>query len=289
MCIYLLPLFLLLLFASYILRYYYYYLWFDSLRPHELQPTRLPCPSLPPGFCSNPFESVMPSNHFILCHPLLLLPSIFPSIRVFSNESALCIRWSRYWNFSFSISPSSEYWRLISFRIDCFDLLTVQGQQHKWSYCVWILMPWPLIIIKRSFLPLVVLLVLKHVSSDPTIAKSMLGLPRWHSCKESDTGDVSSIPGSGRFPGVGKGNPLQYSWLENSMDRGTWWSTVPGVTKSWTNWVTELSMHASMLTVDLGICSSRFYFQPLWDLRLSLLDNILLSFAFLVRQPGSAF
>ena len=72
-------------------------------------------------------ESVMPSNHLILCYPLLLLPSIFPSIRVFSNESALCIRWPKYWSFSFSISPSNEYSELISFRIDCFDLLAVQG------------------------------------------------------------------------------------------------------------------------------------------------------------------
>ena len=72
-------------------------------------------------------ESVMPSNHFILCHPLLLLPSIFPSIRVFSNESALCIRWPKYWSFSFSISPSDEYSGLISFRIDWLDLFAVQG------------------------------------------------------------------------------------------------------------------------------------------------------------------
>ena len=70
-------------------------------------------------------ESVMPSNHLILYHPLLLLPSIFPSIRVFSNELVLCIRWSRYWNFS--ISPSNEYSGLISFRIDWLDLLAVQG------------------------------------------------------------------------------------------------------------------------------------------------------------------
>ena len=69
----------------------------------------------------------MPSNHLILCHPLLLLPSIFPSIRVFSNESVLHIRWPKYWSFSFSISPSNEYSGLISFRIDCFDLLVVQG------------------------------------------------------------------------------------------------------------------------------------------------------------------
>ena len=72
-------------------------------------------------------ESVMPSNHLILCCPLLLLPSIFPSIRVFSSELALCIRWPKYWNFSFSIRPSGGYSELISFRIDWFDLLAVQG------------------------------------------------------------------------------------------------------------------------------------------------------------------
>ena len=72
-------------------------------------------------------ESVMLSNHLILCHPLLLLPSIFPSIRVFSNDSVLCIRWPKYWSFSFSISPSNEYSGLISFRIDWFDLLVVRG------------------------------------------------------------------------------------------------------------------------------------------------------------------
>ena len=71
-------------------------------------------------------DSVMPSNHLILCHPLLLLPSIFPSIRVFSNESVLRIRWSKYWSFSFSISPSNEYSGLISFRMDWFDLFAVQ-------------------------------------------------------------------------------------------------------------------------------------------------------------------
>ena len=72
-------------------------------------------------------ESVMPSNHLILCRPLLLLPSVFPSIRVFSNESVLPIRWPKYWSFTFSISPSNEYSGLISFRIDWFDLLAVQG------------------------------------------------------------------------------------------------------------------------------------------------------------------
>ena len=82
-------------------------------------------------------ESVMPSNHLILCHPLLLPPSIFPSIRVFSNGSVLRIRWPKYWSFSFSISPSNEYSGLISFRMDWLDLLAVQGtlkslpQHHK--------------------------------------------------------------------------------------------------------------------------------------------------------------
>ena len=72
-------------------------------------------------------ESMMPSTHLILCHPLLLLPSIFPSIRVFSNESALHIRWPKYWSFSFNISPSNEHPGLISFRMDWLDLLAVQG------------------------------------------------------------------------------------------------------------------------------------------------------------------
>ena len=72
-------------------------------------------------------ESLMPSNHFILCRPLLLPPSIFPSIWVFSNEAALRIRWPKYWSFSFNISPSNEYSGLISFRVDWFDLLVVQG------------------------------------------------------------------------------------------------------------------------------------------------------------------
>ena len=76
-------------------------------------------------------ESVMPSNHLILCHPLLLLPSIFPSIRVFSNESALHIRWPKYWSCSFKISPTNEHPGLISFRMDWLDLLAVQGKSIK--------------------------------------------------------------------------------------------------------------------------------------------------------------
>ena len=100
----------------------------DSLRPHGLQHARLPfLHCLPELLRFTSIESATPSNHLILCRPLLLLPSIFPSIRVFSSESALHIRWSQYWSFSFSTSPSNEYSGLISFRIDCFDLLAVQG------------------------------------------------------------------------------------------------------------------------------------------------------------------
>ena len=120
----------------------------NSLQFHGLQHTRLGSPSLSPEVCSNScpalqgslfitsrwslpkpmsIKSVMPSNHLIPCHPLLLLPSIFPSIKVFSNESALGIRWPKYWSFSFKISPSNEHLGLIFFRMDWLDLLAVQG------------------------------------------------------------------------------------------------------------------------------------------------------------------
>ena len=95
----------------------------DSLRPHGLQQARLPCPLPTPGAYSNS----CPSNHLILSCPLLLLPSIFPSIKVFSNESVLHIRWPKYRSFGFSISPSNEYSGLISFRMDWLDLPAVQG------------------------------------------------------------------------------------------------------------------------------------------------------------------
>ena len=96
----------------------------DSLQPHGVQHARPPCPSPTPRVYSNS----CPLSwwcHLILCHPLLLLPSIFPRIRVFSNESVLHIRWPKYWSFSFSISPSNEYSGLISFRMDWLDLLAI--------------------------------------------------------------------------------------------------------------------------------------------------------------------
>ena len=101
----------------------------DSLRPHEPQHTRPPCPSPAPGVYPNsfPLSRWWPSSHLILHRPLLLLTAIFPSIRVFSNESVLHIMWPKYWSFSFNISPSNEHLTLISFRMDWLDLLAVQG------------------------------------------------------------------------------------------------------------------------------------------------------------------
>ena len=97
------------------------------MQPHGLQNARPPYPSPTPGACSNSCSLVMPSNHLILCRPLLLLLSIFPSIRVFSDESTLHIRRTKYWSFSFSVSPSNEYSGLMSFKMDWLDLLAVQG------------------------------------------------------------------------------------------------------------------------------------------------------------------
>ena len=145
-------------------------------------------------------ESVVPSNHLILCHPLLLLPPIFPSIRVFSSVSVLHIRWPKYW--SFSTSSSNEYSGLISVRINWFDLLAVQGTLKS---------------------------LLQNHSSKASI-------PGGSDSKKSacNAEDPGSIPGSGRSPGGEHGDPLQDSCLENSMDKGAWWATVHGVAKSGT-------------------------------------------------------
>ena len=107
----------------------------NSLWPHGLKHTRRPCPSLSPRVCSNscPLNWWCHPSHLILCRPLLLLSSILPNIRAFSNVSALCIRWPKYWSFSFCISPSSEYSGLISFRISWFDLLSVKEFSRVFS------------------------------------------------------------------------------------------------------------------------------------------------------------
>ena len=101
----------------------------DSLQPHGLQHARLPFLSITNSWSLLKFMSirlVMPSNHLILCRPFLLLPSVFTRFRVFSSESGLCIRWPKYWTFSFNISPSNEYSGLISFRMDWLDLFAAQ-------------------------------------------------------------------------------------------------------------------------------------------------------------------
>ena len=139
--------------------------------PHGLQHPSLPSPSPTPGTCSNscPSSRWMPSNHLILCLPLLLLPSIFPSIRLFSIKSVLHIRWPKYWSVSFSISLFNEYSGLIFFKIEWFDLLSVQGTlksllQHHSS--------------KASILRLSAFFVIQLSHSHMTIGKT-IALTRW--------------------------------------------------------------------------------------------------------------
>ena len=152
----------------------------------------------------------MLSNHLILSHPLLSLPSIFPSIRAFSDESVLRIRWPKYWSFSFSISPSNEHSGLISFRMDWLDLLAVQGtpksllQYH--SSKALLLWHSPFLIVQLSH---------PYMTTGKTRA-----LTRW-----TFAGKVMSLPFnmlSRLVIGESNGNPLQYSCLENPMDGGAW-------------------------------------------------------------------
>ena len=150
-------------------------------------------------------KSVMPSNHLILCHPLLLLPSIFPSIRVFSNESALRIRWPKYWSFNFNISPSNEHWGLISFRMDWLDLLAVQGTlksllQHHSS--------------KASILQGSAFFIVQLSHPYLTTGKNILISPHF-----TDEGNELKLIKS-LVPSLT--TPLQYSCLENPTDGGAW-------------------------------------------------------------------
>ena len=157
-------------------------------------------------------ELVMPSNHLILCHPLLLLSPIPPSIRVFSNESALRIWWPKYWSFSFNISPSNEHPGLICFRMDWLDLLAVQGAlksllQHYTSKAS---IPW-----HSAFFT--VQLSHPYMTTGKTIALT----------RQTFVGKVMSLLFNMLSRLVtgnleGNGTPLQYSCLENSMDRGAW-------------------------------------------------------------------
>ena len=172
----------------------------------------------------------MPSNHLILCHPLLLLPSIFPSIRVFSNESALRIRWPKCWSFSFNISPSNEHPGPILFRMDWMDLLAVQGTlksllQHHSSKAP----------ILRHLAFFTVQLSHPYMTTGKTIALT----------RRTFVGKVIPLLFnmlSRLVMGEGNGNPLQYSCLENLMDGGAWWATVHGVAKSQTQ-LSDFSFH----------------------------------------------
>ena len=154
----------------------------------------------------------MPSNHLIFCGPLLLLTSIFPSIRVFSKESALRIRCPKHWSFSFSIRPTNEHPGLISFRMNWLDLLAAQGTlksllQHHSS--------------KASILQCLVFFILQLSHPYMTTGKT-IALTRWTFVDKVMSlllGELGSIPGLGRSPGEGHGNPLQYFCLENPMDR----------------------------------------------------------------------
>ena len=171
---------------------------------------------------------LMPSNRLILSHPLLLLASIFPSIRVFSNESVLHIRWPNYWSFSFSISPSNEYSGLISFRIDRYESLAVQGTlKSLLQTIVW----------KHQFLSTQTSLwPNSHINT--WLQEKTIALTIW-----TLVGKVMSLLFnilSSFVIGEGNGNPLQYSCLENPMDGGACRLQSMGLQRVGHDWVTSL-------------------------------------------------
>ena len=191
-------------------------------------------------------ESVMPFNHLVLCPLLPLQASIFPSIRVFSNESVLRIRWPKYWSFSFSISPSNEYSGLISFKLDWLLLLEVQGTlksllQHN----------------SKASIPCCSAFFIVQLSHP---YGEVSGNPLQYSCLENPMEEPGRLQFMGSLGvrttewlhfhfslsciGEGNGNPLQYSCLENSRERGAWWAAVYGVTQSrtWLKWLSSRSI-----------------------------------------------
>ena len=170
-------------------------------------------------------ESMMPSSHLIRCRPLLLLPLIPLSIRVFSSESTLHMRWPKYWSFSFSISLSNEHPGLISFRVDWLDLLAVQGTlksllQHRSSKSS--------ILWHSAFFTVQLSHPYMTTYWSPNLSLSYISFT---SVFVSRCGQYNWV---GTHPGEGNANPLQYSRLENFVDRGAWWAIYSPWDSSWT-------------------------------------------------------
>ena len=215
-------------------------------------------------------DAIQPSH---VSNPLLFLPSIFPSIRVFSNELVLCIRWPKYWSFSFSISPSNEYSGLISFRSDWLDLLAVQGslksllQHHSSKASILQCLAFfivqhshphmttgKIIALTRQIFVGKVMSLLFNMLSRLVITflprskcllewpKSRMGFPGGSVVKNTSVNAVFLIPELGGSPGKGSGNP-QYYWKGNSMDRGAWKATVHGFAKVRHDWATKQKIH----------------------------------------------
>ena len=183
----------------------------------------------------------MPSNHLILCCPLLLLPSILPRISVFSNESALHIRWPKYWSLSFNIIPSKEIPGLVSFRMDWLDLLAVQGTlksllQHHSSKA-------SILQCSANKCAKICSIILSFIMETQVKTSTRYhysptgGFPGGSDNKESacSAGDLGSVPGLGRIPWRRAWQPTPvFLFGESNMDREAWQATVHEVTKSWT-------------------------------------------------------
>ena len=217
----------------------------------------------------------MPSNHLVLyCH-LLLLPSILPSIRVFSNESVLCIRWPEYWSFTFSISPSNEYSGLISFRMDWLDLLTVQGTlksflQHHSSKAS-ILLHSAFFIGEGNGTHSSTLAWKIPWMEKPGRLQSMGSLRVRHDW-------VTSLSLS--FIGEGNGNPLQCSSLENPSDGRAWWAAIYGITQNRTR-LKWLSSSSSFL-YSPTLTSIHDY----WKKTITLTRPLLVKYTLLIKFVG---